>query len=268
MYERPLSATHYLPRACAPARVPQPRRLVNRQSVPTAQFRLDLALVCAHAPPHQPGPKPRVVCLTSMSDPLPTEVVNEVSDLHWPADLGKSRYHRRKTPLFLEMGMLDETHIQAMRDHLDSGQPLAVKPIDLKQIRQSHHRLAILLAGGANDITAGRLCNYTPARVSQLKRTPAFQELLAHYASEAQTEWAEFIVAAKDLSMDLLQEISRRLDEEPEKISNQQLNDLLRTVSDRAGHAPVNKTLNVNANLDFGSRLRAAQERQRRLAEG
>jgi len=207
-----------------------------------------------------------------MSDPstfeFSEEMAAEVTGRFFPAGLGGKRPPIRPELIFLETGPLTEEHIALMESHMESGEPIGIRPADLKQIRQTHHFVAQLLATGMPVHDVARATNYTRERISSMRNSPAFQELEAYYAEGQREELADFISKAKMLSDDILQEIQRRLDEEPEKLTAQMLNEFLKTISDRAGYAPVSKNLNLNVNADFGSRLRAAQERLRQSGGG
>jgi hypothetical protein len=191
---------------------------------------------------------------------ITVEQAQEIAARHFPAVSGA----RPKFPpgeIVLSVQRLTDADIVAYEGHVASGRTIGVKPVDLKAIRNTHHRLAQMLAVGVDETVAAKLCNYGVARVSILKSDPAFAELLAHYAADVREEWADFVSTAANLSMDVMQEIQKRLDETPEQFTIQTLNDTLKTIADRSGHAPVQKTQNVNINVDMGSRLRAARER-------
>lgn len=165
-----------------------------------------------------------------------------------------------------EWGPLDASHIAAAREYVESGNPLGVT-VDLKSIRHTHHRAAQLLAAGMDENRVAVLCNYTPQRISQMKAVPAFADLLAYYKKQVDVEFADFVSSAAALSQDILQEIQRRMDEEPEKISPSMLNEFLKTLADRSGNAPVQRSLNVNVNTDLAERMQAARARYRAIAE-
>lgn len=163
--------------------------------------------------------------------------------------------------LVLSHGPITAEDIQVARAHVASGQPIGVANPTLKAIRNTHHRLAQLLAAGMDETPAGRLCNYSPSRVSVLKTSPAFQELLSYYADKVEQEFVEFAHAAGELSKDFLGELQRRLDETPEAFTPTTLMEAIRTLADRSGNAPVQRSFNVNTNVDLGARLAAARAR-------
>lgn len=192
---------------------------------------------------------------------ITADVADQIMALHFPEGLGGKRARVPATEVFLEMENLTAKDIEAMKTHVASGNSLGIKPVDIKALRHTHHRLAQMLAVGVDETVAAKLCNYSVSRVSILKGDPAFAELLAHYTDDVKEEWADFVGTAANLSMDFLQELQKRLDENPEQFSVNALNEALKTLADRSGHAPVTKTQNVNINLDLGDKLRRARER-------
>lgn len=156
---------------------------------------------------------------------------------------------------------LDASDIAIAIAHVESGASLGVNPPNVKALRHTHHRLAQFLAGGMDETIAAKLCNYTPNRVSILKGDPAFQELMAHYKSIVDDEFTDFISAAADLSLDMVGRLQQILDEEPEKLSPGTILEAIRTLADRSGNSPVQRTLNANVNVNLGDRLRSARQR-------
>lgn len=168
----------------------------------------------------------------------------------------------KRVPALIEAwGELTEDHALAVQAHVESEKVLGVKTPDIKSIRNTHHRLAQLLAVGVDETVAAKLCNYSINRVSVLKSDPAFAELLAYYGKNVEEQWGDFVGTAANLSMDVLQEMQRRLDETPEAFSVNQLNEMLKTLADRSGNAPVQKSQSVNVNIDMGTKLRESRER-------
>lgn len=166
-------------------------------------------------------------------------------------------------------GPLDSSHLEALQVHIASGEKLPDTTFnEVKSIRHTHHRLAQLLAGGMDETVAAKLCNYTLQRVSHLKASPAFSELLAHYSSQVDDEFADFTTAAAALSLDMLGALQQMLDEQPEKFGPGHLMDAVKLLADRTGHAPVTKSLNVNVNVDMAQRLRSAQNRLKNVTPG
>lgn len=198
-----------------------------------------------------------------MSDliPLSVEAAEAIMAQHFPTGLGGKRARVPLDDIFLSVEPITAEDIAAMKRHMDSGASLGVQPVNIKALRHTHHRLAQLLAVGVDETVAARLCNYSVSRVSILKADPAFAELMAHYTDEVKAEWADFVGTAANLSMDFLQELQRTLDETPDKFTPQTMLEAIKVLADRTGHAPVQKTQNVNINLNMGDKLKMARER-------
>jgi hypothetical protein len=146
-------------------------------------------------------------------------------------------------------------------------QPTPAPISTIKSIRATHHRLAQLLAAGANEVMAGRLCGFSVEKVRAYRdNDPAFQELLLYYARNEEEVWTDFHRLADDLNMDMLSRLRELLDEQPDRFSPSVLLEAIKTLSDRTGRAPVNRNLNVNASVDMGDRMEAARARKRALA--
>jgi len=134
-----------------------------------------------------------------------------------------------------------------------------VKPSAIKRLSERHHALARNLASGMPEGDAATFCGYTISRVSILKSDPAFRELLEFYREDAQRPYRDLHVRLSGLAMDAAEELSNRLEEEPDKISNGQLMELTKLGADRTGHGPSSTQLNLN--VDLASRLEAARKR-------
>lgn len=199
-----------------------------------------------------------------MSDsdaPLTLEEAEALAAQFPDAYIAKSHKALPFHEVITDYGPLDHTHLAVLNDHIESGEIMGVRSPTLLRLRFTHHRLAQLLAGGMDETRAGRLCNYVPMRVSQLKADPAFIELMAYYKGAVDEEFADFVRTAADLSSDFLSLLQQQLDETPEKFTPQVALEAIKVLADRTGHAPVTKSIAVNLNADMGTRLRTARER-------
>lgn len=180
----------------------------------------------------------------------------------WPG-----RYINQRRPrvdynaLISDWGPLTEAHVAEAARYVDTNAVMGLRVADLKSIRNSHHRLAQMLAGGMSRHDASRICNITPERISQLQGDPAFAELMAHYRANVAEEFTDFVSAAAACSMDMLGRLQQILDEEPDRLTPDILLKGIALLADRSGNGPTNKNLNVNINADVATRLRAAQAR-------
>lgn len=157
-------------------------------------------------------------------------------------------------------GPLDASHIAAANRAMENPVNLNTST-DIKVLRASHHRAAQLIAMGMEQNKVAALCNRSVQGLSHLMGNPAFRELVAHYIGVKDDEFADFTSAAAALSMDMLSALQEMLDNSPERFAPGHLMDAIKLLADRTGHAPVQKSFNVNVNSGMGERLRAARER-------
>ncbi len=131
-------------------------------------------------------------------------------------------------------------HVEYVRDIEEADlalmaiQPLGSTPPTLKRITDRHHALARLLAAGVIDGEAALIVGYDISRVSILKNSPAFQELLALYQEESKREFTTVLEHMAGISRDAVLELRERLEENPTKFSN---NDLLKVSTEFADRA-------------------------------
>lgn len=152
---------------------------------------------------------------------------------------------------------LDEADI-AMRG---SGREVGSSPPPaLKRLRAKHHALARALANGMRPGIAAATYGYHPSRVSILQNDPAFRELIEHYRGEGDHDYARVQERLAGLSVEALDEIERRLEEEPESFKPKDLLSLVEITADRTGHGPKSSQ-DVNVNVGFADRLREARKR-------
>lgn len=137
----------------------------------------------------------------------------------------------------------------------------AVQPIPLKAIRARHHLLARLLAEGTAPGEAALIANYAPSRVSILQSDPTFRELVEFYRADVDRQYLGLHERLAALGADAADELSRRLEDAPEELSDGLLLEITKVTADRTGHGPQSSAVNVNVNVDMASRLRAARER-------
>ncbi len=108
------------------------------------------------------------------------------------------------------------------------------QPPAIKRITDRHHALARLLAAGTPEGEAALILGYDNSRVSILKQSPAFQELLDLYRAEVDREFATTLDHMAGLSRDALLELRERIEEEPEKFSNRELLSVVNEMVDRS----------------------------------
>jgi len=144
--------------------------------------------------------------------------------------------------------------------------PRNTEPAELKRLSERHHALARSLASGMSEAEAAALTGYDLSRVSNLKRSPAFQELLALYRDRRDAEFAEMHAMLAGLSKDAALELRTRLEDSPGEITLPQLLDILKMGADRTGFGPTSKQ-ETTVRVDLSTRLEAARTRAR-IAQG
>lgn len=128
------------------------------------------------------------------------------------------------------------------------------------KIRSKHHALARALAGGMSDQEAAFASGYSPSRVSVLKGSQNIKHLIEVYRMEANRDYAALAERLVGVSHDALEELSDRLEDEPESFTNAELRNLVQLGADRSGFGP-STTHEVNVNEGMGERLVLARAR-------
>jgi len=131
------------------------------------------------------------------------------------------------------------------------------------QIRERHHLRARLVAEGRSYAQVGRLLGMTGAGVKAWAENPANAELIAQYAEDAKAGQATFLAESSERlnhnALLALDELNRRLRDDPGGLSTKDLLALAADANDRTGLGRMETRLNVNA--DLGTRLDRAIER-------
>lgn len=137
--------------------------------------------------------------------------------------------------------------------------PPESQPATVKTIRAAHHHLARALAKGASIIEASAITGYTPARIQQLRKAPAFIELEAYYAEQVEAAGAEVLERIKVLSISAVEELQDRLETAPENFRNDDLTKLATAMLDRTGHGPTTKVESTSVVLDAAALFQLKQ---------
>jgi hypothetical protein len=80
-----------------------------------------------------------------------------------------------------------------------------------------------MLAQGTKNEECSRITGYAPSYISVLKTDPTFQELIAHYAGERELLFVDVIERMRSLGLSTLDELQRRMEEDPDNFSNREL---------------------------------------------
>lgn len=115
--------------------------------------------------------------------------------------------------------------------------PASSVPAPIKKITDRHHALARLLAAGTPEGEAAMIVGYDLSRVSILKNSPAFQDLLGLYRAEVKREFSTVIEHMAGMSRDALIELRDRFEENPAKFTNNELLKVVTELIDRSAGA-------------------------------
>jgi hypothetical protein len=141
----------------------------------------------------------------------------------------------------------------------------AEKPQRLTRLRDSHHRLARLIAAGKTHTDAGAMAGYSVGSIGRLMEDPAFLDLVAVYRKVVKEELEEYVdlatanlIRGERIIGDSLEAASDR--EEP--LSLVELRPVLDIVSERQDRFGYPKQqVNHNVSHDLAGRLEAARKR-------
>lgn len=163
--------------------------------------------------------------------------------------------------------------VKAVRE-LDRGDLEVLRPPRpapvVMRFRDSHHRVARLLAFGMSVTEVAEATGYSMNRVMQLKQVPAFQQLMSDYRTNVVDD--EFRKTVKDYNTLVLDDqfkaermIADRLDEADEAIDSDDripLRDLI-SISRRQ-----DRTTNIQVNVgDFATQLDRSIRESRKVIE-
>jgi len=177
--------------------------------------------------------------------------------------IGGSQRMRRMSNLALAIGRrAAPVSAEFVREIVLADLPeLEAKPAEgrLKKLRDSHHQVARLLAAGMKAEEISQITGKATSTIYCLKCDPAFKDLIEFYRGRQDASYADLHERLRNLGGTAMALLQERIDEDPDKISNTLLTEVIKTTADRVGHGP--KQTNVNINLDLEARLDAARQR-------
>lgn len=129
-----------------------------------------------------------------------------------------------------------------------------------KVLRDTHHRLARLIASGLRDSEVLRITGYSSTRLAQLKTDPAFQQLIAEYRVKATEAWVdsldELAETATENMLRMERQVQEHLDQADEKGELIPLKTLFVGIGDRMDRFGYpKKKIAENINHDYAKRL-------------
>lgn len=176
-------------------------------------------------------------------------------NLHQPKLFKQAGRKSNALPDVLGLRALDPNEVEAQAARAEG-----VSTSPLQRLTNRHRRMASAIASGQSQVTVARLFGVTPARVGQLMRDPSFKELVNRHELELHGMTYGLMDMSEDLSKDTIGELMRRLDEEPESFTNDELTRIGQVFADRAGFAPK-RVEEKNFTFNFGDKLEEARQR-------
>ena len=110
----------------------------------------------------------------------------------------------------------------------DLADDFSPEPIRLRETKASHHHLAKLLAEGRDHVEISRITGYSPGYIGRIKNDPSLRELVLHYSEVEELAATDYLGALRAAGMDALDELRKRLEAEPERLSFGQLQDAVK----------------------------------------
>jgi hypothetical protein len=135
---------------------------------------------------------------------------------------------------------------------------LSPKPT-LKDLRFSHHQLARLIAIGEAPVRISLITGYSPGYISSIQSDPTFAALVEHYSGVKDEIMVDVRTRMRDLGLDTLLLLQRRLHEEganpgSQKFSHRELMEaikLLLVEPTSSGPGGPSGTAPVNVQISF-----------------
>jgi hypothetical protein len=129
-----------------------------------------------------------------------------------------------------------------------------------KQLRYKHHALARSLAAGMQESVAAAITGFAPVTVSILKRDPAFADLVRFYASEEGKGFDQVRAQILGVGLKFIEEIDRRVSEEPGEVTMKDLRETGTVLLDRAGFGPAqSSTHDVHIHTGLADAIKASR---------
>ncbi len=132
----------------------------------------------------------------------------------------------------------------------------------IARLRDSHHAVARLLARGVMETEISHITGYALSRIASLKRDPLFAELIQAYRLEQRDTQRDLEAMWLGVATDYGQHIHERLLDNPDKVPIGTALEVFKAFADRAGMAPISRSVSKNVTLNIGERLDAARSRR------
>ena len=140
-------------------------------------------------------------------------------------------------------GILEESDLRelALSAEDKAAQPIMEidDPADLKKVREKHHSVARMIAGGLTQRMVAKLCGYNETYLSVLLNNPAMQELIELYRVQHGAAQQLVIEKLATVGLKALEKLDEDLD--AGNLSKQEKLSLAKLGLDRGGFGPQSK---------------------------
>jgi hypothetical protein len=138
-------------------------------------------------------------------------------------------------------GILEESDLRelALSGLVENSIESEEDPADLKRIKEKHHSVARMMAGGLSQRMVAQLCGYSESYLSILLNNPAMQELVQLYRIQQGAGAAVITEKLRTVGLKALEALDIAIE-----AGNLNKNELIQTAKlglDRAGHGPQSK---------------------------
>jgi hypothetical protein len=124
--------------------------------------------------------------------------------------------------------------------------PAEDNPHDLKKLREKHHCVARLIAGGMQQRMVATISGYSESYLSILLNGPAMQELVEMYRIQQGASAQLIVEKLQTVGMTAVEKLADKI--ETDSLNNNELIQVAKLGLDRSNHGPSSKSHVVNEN--------------------
>jgi hypothetical protein len=162
-----------------------------------------------------------------------------------------------KDPKVLSVRLLTKEDMACLKENK------RIQPPRVRALRDTHHRLARLVAAGLRNEEVLRISGFSQARLMVLKNDPAFIQLVTEYRGKVTEAYIQSLDELTETSVSNMMRMERmvedHLDAADESGDLIPLKTLFTGIGDRMDRFGYSKkTVNTNVNIDFAKHLERA----------
>lgn len=106
--------------------------------------------------------------------------------------------------------------------------PVAAQAVGIKAIRNSHHKLAQLLAEGKSGAEISLVTGYSQSYLSTIQGDPAFEELVSYYSSQRESIFVDAQERLRALGIDATERLQDHLNDPTKQWSHRELMEVIK----------------------------------------